>query len=125
MGEKENLELVERIWNSLNDQDFGVLEEALADDCTQEWPQSGERIRGKANIMAINQNYPGFPKATLRRSVAGDRIVVSEADLDYGGKLYHAVSIFEIEGDKVIRETDYFAEPFEAPEWRAQWVERT
>jgi SnoaL-like protein len=124
MGEKENIELAERIWSGLNEQNWSVLEDAIADDCIQEWPQSGERIRGKANIIAVNQNYPGLPKATLRRTVAGDKMVTTETELDYGGKIYHSVSIFEIEGGKVIRETDYFAEPFEAPEWRAQWVER-
>jgi hypothetical protein len=124
MGEQENLQLAERVWNSLNEADFSVLREILADDCVQEWPQSGERIRGKANILAINENYPGLPKATLRRAVAGERLVVTEVDLDYGGKPYHAVSIFEIEGGKIVRETDYFAEPFEAPQWRAQWVEQ-
>ena len=51
-------------------------------------------------------------------------MVVTEVDLDYGGKPYKAVSIFEIENGKVVHETDYFAEPFEAPQWRAQWVER-
>ena len=124
MGEKENVQLVESIWNSLNSGDLGALDQVLSDDCIQEWPQSGERIRGKANIIAVNQNYPGLPKADLRRVVGGESVVVSEAALDYGGKVYHAVSIFELENGKVARETDYFAEPFEAPGWRSQWVEK-
>jgi ketosteroid isomerase-like protein len=125
MGAKENLELADRIWRGVSDQDMRPLEEALADDCVQEWPQSGERIRGKANIMAVNENYPGLPNPTLRRAVAGDDLLVTEVQLDYGGKVYHAVSIFEIQDGKIVRETDYFAEPFEAPGWRAQWAERT
>ena len=126
MGEQENRALAERIWQSANQGEnfVAVLDEALADDCVQEWPQSRERIRGKANIIAINKNYPGLPRATVRNITAEGRTVVTEVDLDYGGKPYHAVSIFDIENGKVVHETDYFAEPFEAPQWRAQWVER-
>jgi hypothetical protein len=123
MGEKENAALVERIWIAL-DSDLSPLDEALADECVQEWPQSGERVVGKANIIAINQNYPGLPAATVRRIVAEGSIVVSEVELMYGSQKYDAVSIFEFRGDKIVKETDYFAEPFQAPAWRAQWVER-
>ena len=35
------------------------------------------------------------------------------------------MSILEIRDGKVARETDYFSQPFPAPQWRAQWVERT
>jgi SnoaL-like domain len=126
VGEQENLALARRIWSSANDGNFvEVLEEVLADDCVQDWPQSGELIRGKANIIAINKNYPGLPTATVRRERADGRLVITEVDLDYGGKIYQAVSIVEIDGGKIVRETEYFAEPFEAPQWRAQWVERS
>ena len=125
MGREENAALAERIWGSTNQGDFiSVLREVLAENCVQDWPQSGEVIRGKSNMIAINENYPGLPKATIRRTRADERLVVIEVDLDYGGKLYHAVSILEVEDGTVVRETEYFAEPFEAPQWRAQWVER-
>jgi hypothetical protein len=58
-----------------------------------------------------------------RKLVVGD-IAIVESDLDYQGKRYHEVSIFEFEDDKIVRLTQYFPEPFEAPESRAQWVER-
>src|SRR5690348_3129138 len=108
MGEQENLALVERIWASANDGTFGAtLREVLAEDCVQDWPQSGEVIRGKANIIAVNENYPGLPKATVRRARADGRLVVTEVDLDYGGHVYQTVSILEFEDGKVVRETDY------------------
>jgi|SRR5438105_14586706 len=125
MGEQENRALAERVWRGTNEGDFpAVLDEVLAEECVQEWPQSRERIRGKANIIAINKNYPGLPTSTVRNIRACERLVVTEVELDYGGRPYHCVSIFEIENGKVVHETDYFAEPFEAPQWRAQWVER-
>ena len=125
MGEQENLALADRIWESANTGKLAdALEEILADDCVQDWPQSGEVIRGKANIIAINRNYPGLPTATVRRRRAAGPLVVTEVDLDYGGKVYQAISVVEIQEGKIVRETEYFAEPFDAPQWRSQWVER-
>jgi hypothetical protein len=105
-------------------QDWDAAGELLHDDFVQEWPQSGERIRGRDNSMAINRNYPGFPAQTVRRAMAGGDLVTTEVVLDYGGNIYHGVSIFEFRDDRIVKETDYFAQPFPAPAWRSQWVER-
>jgi hypothetical protein len=43
--------------------------------------------------------------------------------LTYDGKPSYTVSVMEFRGDKVARETQYFADPFVAPASRAQWVE--
>jgi ketosteroid isomerase-like protein len=118
------VQMVEQLWALLERSDWEAAKQLLHPDFVQEWPQSGERIRGADNSMAVNQNYPGFPKMTPRRTVAGGDVAVTEVVLDYGGQIYHAVSIFEFKDDKIVRETDYFASPFEAPKWREQWVER-
>ena len=124
MGEEENRQAVERAWKATESGDALQLADLLHEDAVQEWPQSGERIRGKKNITAINDNYPGMPTAKMRRvSTAGD-LVVAELLLDYGGKPVHLCSILEMKDGKVIKQTDYFADPFEAPEWRKQWVEK-
>ena len=81
---------------------------------------------GKENALAINRNFPGgMPKMTFRRSVAGGDLAVVEVSLAYADRsVYRGVSIMECRDGKVAKETDYFAQPFEAPQWRAQWVER-
>jgi ketosteroid isomerase-like protein len=124
MGAEENKQVVERLWQLAEKQDWEGAGALLHDDFVQEWPQSGERIRGRDNSMAVNKNYPGFPTMTMRRALAGGDIVTTEVTLDYGGQVYRGVSIFELRDGKILSETDYFAEPFEAPQWRAQWVER-
>jgi ketosteroid isomerase-like protein len=124
VGAEENKQVVERLWNLMEKQDWSAAGELLHDDFVQEWPQSGERIRGRQNAMAINQNYPGFPSQTLGRILAAGDLVTSEVTLDYGGQVYRGVSIFELRDGKIAKETDYFAQPFGAPAWRAQWVER-
>ena len=125
MGAEENRQTVERLWQLMEKQDWTAAGELLHDDFVQEWPQSGERIRGRDNCMAINQNYPGFPTQTMGRILAAGDLVTSEVTLDYGGQIYQGVSIFEFRDGKEVKETDYFAQPFKAPGWRSQWVERT
>jgi ketosteroid isomerase-like protein len=126
MGAKENRQTVERLLKAVNTKDYGAIEEVATTDFVQEWPQSGERIRGAANARAINENYPAeqFPTLELKRVLVGEDFGVGEAKLDYAGKIYYGVTIFELKDGKVVRETDYFAEPFEAPEWRSKWVEK-
>jgi hypothetical protein len=106
------------------------IAEMASDDMVQEWPQSGERIRGLRDIVAVNGNYEGAtgaaPNLTLRRIVRPGEAWIVEGTIDYGdGTPVSLVSILE-EGDdgKISRETDYFGNPFEAPEWRRQWVEQ-
>ena len=105
------------------------IPEMASEDMIQEWPQSGERIRGRDNIIAVNEHYEGAtgsaPKMTLRRIVRPGQAWVAEGTIDYGdGTPVSLVAILETDADgKITRETDYFANPFEAPEWRRQWVE--
>jgi limonene-1,2-epoxide hydrolase len=116
--------VVESLWNAIAKNDLEAVANAYAEDAVQEWPQSGERIVGRANIMAINESYPGQPEVTIRRINGSGDLWVTETTLDYGGDRYECVSIVELSNGKVVRETDYFGAPFEAPAWRAQWTER-
>jgi hypothetical protein len=107
-----------------------AMEEMASDDIVQEWPQSGERIRGKANIAKMNEGYSAntgtTPKATLRRIVEPGKAWIIEGTIDYGdGTPVSSVAIIELGPDgKIAKETDYFANPFEAPEWRKSFVEQ-
>lgn len=109
---------------------MGLMSDMAAPDMVQEWPQSGERIRGRDNIAAVNQNYEGAtgtaPKMTLRRILKPGSAWVVEATIDYGdGTPVSMVSIIETNAEgKIVKETDYFANPFPAPEWRRKWVEQ-
>ena len=94
-----------------------------------EMPQSGERIRGREDMRAFQEAFPSSsapPKIRIRRVLVRDGVWVVESVVDYGGghEVMHGVAILELKDGKVWRDTRYFAEPFEAPEWRAPWVER-
>ena len=104
--------------------------EMQAANVVMEGPQSGELIRGRENVAAINRNYPAStgttPKMKLRRIVKPGEAWIIEGTIDYGdGIPVSSVSIIETGADgKVVHQTDYFANPFEAPAWRKKWVER-
>ena len=93
-------------------------------DAVLEYPQSGERIRGRANIQASRVAQPSTKRFTVRRMLGGGNLWISELVLTYDEQPFYVVSIMEFEGGEVVRETQYFGEPFEPGPSRAQWVER-
>jgi ketosteroid isomerase-like protein len=111
------------------DQYSEQLYNLAAEDVVEEWPQSGERIRGRDNIKAINDNYEkstgSNPKGKVNRVTGSGDHWVLEGTIDYGdGVPVSYVNILELRDGKVARTTEYFANPFEAPAWRSQWVEK-
>jgi hypothetical protein len=99
------------------------------EDYVMEMPQSGERFRGRENMRAFQRarSYHSTPPRSLqlRRVLVKEGLWAVEAIIDYGGgQVFDVVLILELRDGKMWRDRWYFAEPFEAPEWRAQWVER-
>jgi hypothetical protein len=106
----------------------GLLQEYGTDDFVEEWPQSGERLSRDAS-MRLSSNYPEMsgtsPKFSYKRMLGGGDIFVVEGTIDYGdGIPVSYVGIGEVRDGKVAKMTEYFANPFEAPAWRADYVER-
>jgi len=106
--------------------DAAELAEVLADDFVQEWPQSGERLRGAQACVAVARAYPGgVPVMEVRRVTGeGDHWAVQGLMHYADGSDYHVATILEFADGKLHRQTDYFGPPFPAPEWRASMVER-
>lgn len=98
--------------------------EVRHEDFVMEMPQSGERIRGWERMREFQGAYPAPPSVRLRRLVVREGLWVAEVVSDYGGQAFHYVSIVELKDGKMRRDTRYYAEAFEAPEWRSRWVER-
>jgi ketosteroid isomerase-like protein len=127
MAEPDPGHVAEGLWRALQAGDWDAAGGYLHDDFVQEWPQSGERIVGRDNALAIERNFPGgLPAMRFRRTLAAGDLAVLEVELTYAdGGRYLGVSVIELRDGKVVKETDYYAQPFPAPAWRAQWVERT
>jgi hypothetical protein len=97
------------------------------DEYTMEWPQSGERLRGRQKMKAFVESNAGLrPPRWPRRVLVREGLWVVEGSVAYGGggRDWDFVLILELREGKVFRETRYYAEPFEASEERAEWFER-
>ena len=133
-------------WAASDANEFDAEHRIYRDDAILEYPQSGERIRGRQNWITIARDYPGGV-GTVERT--GDRIVGAEdqwvltptfsvlriegsgdvytyvAKFHYpNGQTWQLLAIVELRGGKIAKTTSWYAAPFEAPEWRAPFVER-
>jgi ketosteroid isomerase-like protein len=115
---------LESHWTASDADDFDAEHSIYHEDAVLEYPQSGERIRGRRNIQITRTKQPSKKRFAVRRIMGRGDLWVTEYILTYDGKPSYTVSIMEFSGDKAMRETQYFTDPFEAATWRAPWVER-
>jgi hypothetical protein len=115
---------LDRHWAASDAQDFDVEHQIYREDAVLEYPQSGERIRGRRNIQSSRAAQPNRKRFTVRRIVGAGDLWVTEYVLAYDERPSYTVSIMEFLEGKVVRETQYFADPFARGPSRAQWVER-
>jgi hypothetical protein len=111
-------------WTASEANDFETEHLIYHEDAILDYPQSGERTRGRRNIQGQRTGQPSKKRFNIRRIIGSGDLWVTEYILTYDGKPSYTVSIMEFRGEKVARETQYFADPFVAPAFRAQWVER-
>ena len=144
-----NRRVVEKFWSMVQDGGVVALESVLHPNVVVTYPQSGEVIRGRDNVIATVRQYPtDLPSGaddlhleTTERTAAiaspmpfgmssvtifdEGELVVSQSILTYPtGDVFYTCSIFKVRSQLITEETTYFARPFEAPEWRSQWVEK-
>lgn len=144
MVASNNRQIVDRYVRAMTEVDLDAVDELLHDDVIVEFPQSGERIRGRANRRATMEKYPGggirpvlgrviggedqwiaTPAYTVVRvSGQGDEFVIVGKIRYPNGEIWHNVELAMLSDGRIARLTSYFGAPFEAPEWRAPYVER-
>lgn len=124
MEERNIRAALDRHWAASDANDLEQEHEIYQEDAVLEYPQSGERIRGRRNILASRAAQPNQKRFTVRRITGAGDLWVSEYTLSYDGRPSFTVSIMEFLDGKVVRETQYFSDPFEPGPSRAQWVER-
>ena len=111
-------------WAASDANDFETEHLIYHEDAVLDYPQSGERTRGRSNILNQRASQPSNKRFAVQRIIGGGDLWVTEYILTYDAKPSYTVSIMEFTGVKVARETQYFADPFPAPAFRAKWVER-
>jgi ketosteroid isomerase-like protein len=124
MGDDDLLAVLRQHWAASDANDFDGEHRIYRDDAILEYPQSGERLRGRQNIQASRAAQPNAKRFTVRRIIGGGNVWVSELVLTYDGQPFYVVSVMEFEDGEVVRETQYFGEAFDPGPSRAQWVEQ-
>lgn len=123
MNYEEVRDLLVTQWTYTGGPNEAKASEVYTDESVLEFPQSGERFVGRDNIMAWRQQYPARLDFEPRELRGGGDLWIAETGLRYdGGEPVSVVKILQFRGDKVERETIYFADPFPAPDWRAPYA---
>ncbi|MCE7981492.1 MAG: nuclear transport factor 2 family protein [Caldilinea sp. CFX5] len=117
---------VATFWATMQANDFRAAGDLLADDYVLEWPQSGERVCGRANFIAINEHYPAADRwhFTVHHLLAEGQEVVSDVSVTDGVMTGRTLTFSTVHAGRIVRQVEYWPDPFTPAPWRAQWVER-
>lgn len=119
-------EVVLRFYEQMATNDFRAAAESLHEDYLLEWPQSGERIRGRDNFIAVNEHYPASGRWSFRvdRAVAEGDQVVTQVGVSDGVIRATAIAFTRVRDGKIASQIEFWPEPFEPAGWRRAWVEQ-
>lgn len=123
MRDDDVRDALRRHWSASDVDDLEAEHEIYCEEAVLDYPQSGERIRGRRNIQASRAAQPNAKRFTVRRILGSGDLWVTELVMTYDEHPFYVVSIMEFDGAKVVHETQYFSEPFDPGPSRAQWVE--
>lgn len=123
MSDAELRAALDRHWAASNAGDDAGEGDIYRDDVELEYPQSGERFKGRRNVLESRGHNPAGRRFEVRRTLGSGDLWVIEYVIFYDGRPVPTVSIMEFRDRKVAHETQYFADPFEAPAWRERWRE--
>ena len=122
------LELASEMWRLFDAGRFRDTLALFAEDFEARWPNTRERIRSRENFIALNENYPGVSRCTVRRieECAGGVVTVTEISTEIGnGRVtLFAVSFFSVRDGRIAAVEEYFSENGPPPFDRSAWVER-
>ena len=122
-GEADIRARIKEHWEASESGDIDLEHAIYAPDAILDYPQSGERFRGRSKIQAQRGGHPAERHFTIRRILGHGDLWVSECVITYDGVPTHSISIMEIADGFVTHETQYFADPFPAAPGRAALAE--
>jgi ketosteroid isomerase-like protein len=125
MADQDIRAALERHWAASDSSDFETEHDIYRDDAILDYPQSGERIRGRRKIQFSRAAQPNKKRFDVKRILGKDDLWITELVLTYDGEPSYVVSIMEFHDGQVAHETQYFGDRFAPGPSRAQWVEPT
>src|SRR6201995_6318 len=98
---------LERHWAASDASDFEIEHDIYRDHAVLDYPQSGERIRGRRKIQESRTVQPNKKRFTVRRMIGSGDLWVTEFVLTYDGVPSYTVSIMEFHDGLLAHETQY------------------
>src|ERR1019366_7744996 len=86
---------LQRHWDASDAGDFEIEHEIYREDAVLDYPQSGERIRGRRNIQESRFVQPSNKRFTVRRMIGSGDLWITEFVLSYNRIPSYAVSIMD------------------------------
>ena len=119
------IEVVKEFYRRMNTNDFQSAGQMLSDDYVLEWPQSKERIRGRDNFVAVNQEYPahGPWRFTINRLVGNATEAVSDVTITDGTQVARAITFTTVHAGQIVKQVEFWPDDYAAPENRKHLVE--
>lgn len=126
MTQRAASEVIEAFWKLMQTNDFRAASSLLSEDYELTLPQSSERVSGRDNFTAINQNYPaqGRWQFVVNQLVAEGNQVVTDVSVTDGVIQARAITFSTVKGGLIVKQLEFWPESYEAPAWRRAWVER-
>ncbi|PKL41651.1 MAG: polyketide cyclase [Candidatus Riflebacteria bacterium HGW-Riflebacteria-1] len=117
-------EVVESFWETMRANDFHAAGRWLADGFECYWPQSSEVICGRDNFAEINTRYPsaGLWRFDIVSLVGEGDAVVTDVKVTDGAVHARVITFHTVKDGLIVRQTEFWPDPFEPPVWRQQWV---
>jgi ketosteroid isomerase-like protein len=119
------IELVKEFYARMNTNDFHSAGRLLADEYVLEWPQSKERIRGRDNFVAVNEEYPAFGRwqFIVNKIVGNETEAVSDVSVTDGTQTARAITFTAVRDGRIVKQVEYWPEDYETPANRKHLVE--
>jgi hypothetical protein len=119
------VEPVRLLWERMEARDWDAVAAQLHEDVVVDWPNTGERMCGRDNYLAVQQAFGEGWHVHVLRIVDAGNTVVSEVRVEREAERFFAASFFELEGGRIVHAVEYWSngEPEPAAEWRARWTE--
>lgn len=119
------IEVVKEFYRRMNTNDFHFAGQMLSESYVLEWPQSKERIRGRDNFVAVNEEYPAHGRwlFTINRIVGNVTEVVSDVSITDGTQVARAITFTTVQDGKIVKQVEFWPDDYDAPDNRKHLVE--
>jgi limonene-1,2-epoxide hydrolase len=118
-------EVVESFWAAMAANDWDAAAALFSEDATIDWPCSSERMANPGSWAEVQRRYPaaGRWRFDVHRLLAEGDVAVSEVTVTDGEQTARVIGFSEVEGGRIVRQVEYWPQPYGAPSWRADLVE--